>query len=193
MVRRALLLSLALLVAVFAPAASAQTPQYAGAAASATVTDDGILITGEGFIPNSTVTFQVEYDGFDGETATENGTTTADAQGDVSFLIANRGEGSYVVVLGDGVNAATTTIVVGQPGAAPVPAAPPAPALAAPAPAAPASAAPASAAPAARAGALPRTGADESVGLAQVGIAALGLGAVAVYAGKRRRANAWAA
>lgn len=176
MVRRALLLSLALCLTVFAPAASAQTEptdEYDGATASGTVTPEGILITGEGFVPSSTVTFQVEYDGFDGETATESGTTTADAQGDVSFLITNRGEGSYVVVLSDGTNTATTTVVVGQPGAAPAPATP--------------------AAPAAGGGALPRTGADESVGLAQVGIAAVALGAVAVYAGKRRRANAWAA
>lgn len=170
MVRRALLLSLALLVTVFAPAAAAQTDEYDGTSASGSVTADGIRIVGEGFSPNATVNYEVEYNGSD----VESGTATADAEGDVSFLIRNRGEGSYVVVLSDGANTATTTVVVGRSGAAPAPA---------PAPRAGASGG----------GALPRTGADESVGLAQVGIAALALGAVAVYAGKRRRANAWAA
>jgi LPXTG-motif cell wall-anchored protein len=163
MVRRALLLSLALLLTVFAPAAVAQT-EYDGTSASGSVTADGIVIAGEGFNANATVTYEVEYNGSE----VESGTAMADAEGDVSFVIRNRGEGSYVVVLSDGTNSATTTVVVGGAGAAP-------------------------AAPAAGGGALPRTGADESVGLAQVGIAALALGAVAIYAGKRRRANAWSA
>lgn len=173
MVRRALLLSLALLLTVFAPVAAAQTGEYDGTSASGSVTADGILITGEGFTSNATVTYQVEYVGFDGEEASESGSATADAEGNVSFVIENRGDGSYVVVLTDGVNSATTTVVVGQAEADET-------------------AAPAPVGSTGGGGALPRTG-DEPIGLAQVGIAAMALGAVAVYAGKRRRANAWAA
>lgn len=192
MVRRAVLLSLALVLMVFAPAAVAQ--EYDGATATATVTEDAIIVTAEGFEPNATVNYEVDYEpfgdenalgivgGYEGEIAiamnvaapmeiVERGSTTADADGDVQFAVANRGEGTYRISMTDGVNTAVVAVTVGSPGDAGA----------------------GTGTGTAGGGALPTTGADDSVGLAQVGIAALALGAVAVYAGKRRRASAWAA
>lgn len=162
MIRRTLVLALALVALMAAPAAG---QSYSGTTATATTDGETITVVGEGFNPNSVVSYSVEYDG----SIVETGETTADAQGDVQFTVAVRGDGVYNISMTDGVNTAVVSVTVGT--------------AAAPAPA------PAAAAPA---GALPRTGDDTSSSLAQIGFAAVALGAVAVYGAKRRKANTFA-
>lgn len=187
MIRRALLLTLVIMALVAAPAVA----QYDGTSAEATVTEDGIVVTAEGFEPNATVNYEVDYEpfidenafgivgGYEGEIAfamnvaapmeiVERGSTTADANGNVQFVVANRGEGRYRITMTDGVNTAVASITVGSPGDA------------------------GAGTTTGGSGALPRTGGDSSIGLAQIGFAALALGAVAVYGAKRRKANTFA-
>lgn len=156
MFRRALLLSLAAIALIAAPAAA----QYDGVAGSTEVLDDGsIRVTGEGCEPDATISYDVTKDG----AAFSSGTAQADAEGDFAFTVATDGAGDYQVtstcgdqtfVLGATVAAAGTggtggTTTGGTTGAG--------------------------------TGTLPQTGSDSSIPFAQAGIALVMIGGVAVY------------
>ena len=163
MIRKTLILALALVALLAAPAAA----QYGSGSGSASNDGETITVVGEGFAPNTTVDYSVEYGG----EVVETGETTSDAEGDVQFTVDVRGDGTYNITMTDGNVTVVASTTVGA-GAAPAPA---------PAPAAPAGS-----------GALPRTGDDTTSTLAQVGFAAVAMGAVAVYGAKRRKAKAFA-
>lgn len=111
MIRRALMLGLALVALLAAPAA-AQADDYDGTTATATVQGDSIVVTGEGFIPGSAVRFSVEYGG----SVVDSGTVTADAQGNVTVTTEVRGDGVYRITMTDGTNTAVATVTVGATG-----------------------------------------------------------------------------
>lgn len=170
MIRRTLLLALALVALVAAPVAA---QEYDGTNATAGVSADGetIIVNGEGFIPNSTVTFEVEFDG----AIVERGTTQADAEGDVSFEVEVRGDGVHRITLTDGVNTAVVSITIGDAGRGGTTG----------------GGAPFAGDTPAKTGGLPTTGSSGSIGLTQIGIMGLVIGGVAVYAAKRRQARAF--
>ena len=171
MIRRALFIAIATVALVAVPAAA---QEYDGTSATAGATADGdIAVSAEGFNPNATVNYQVDFEpfgdenalgvvgGYEGEIAlglpvalpleiVEEGTTQADAAGNVAFEVEGRGEGRYEITMTDGENTAVASAVVGD-------------------------------------AALPNTGSDSSIPFAQIGVVLLMLGAVAVYAAKRRR------
>lgn len=162
MIKRVLVLALALVAFVAAPAAAQSYPNAGGTAVAG---ESSIRVTGEGCPPNGEIAYS--YSGPE----SGSGTATADASGDYDFTIDDLDEGDYTVsvecggetfVLNANVGAAagggTTTTTAAQSGA----------------------------------GALPRTGGDSSIGLAQLGFAALAMGAVAVYGAQRRKAKAFA-
>lgn len=195
MIRKTLLLGLALAALVALPVAAQET-DYDGTSGSATVTDEAIVVSAEGFIPEAEVTYEVDYEasdagddevglvfsGYEGEIAfgpasvsaplviVETGTARADANGNVNFAVTNRGEGRYTINMTDGVNTAVVGVTVGTPG----------------------DGGGETAGGSADGGSLPRTGSDSPIGLVQVGAAAIAMGAVVVYGAKRRRAKAFA-
>jgi LPXTG-motif cell wall-anchored protein len=171
MIRRAFLLSLALVALLAAPVA-AQTG-YGTPAGTAVAGADFIRVTGEGCPPNGGIGYS--YSGPE----SGQGTATAGATGAFSFTISDLDRGTYNIAVQCGGQTFVLSATVGAAGAAPAPVA----------------------APGAAAGtgtgtggtALPRTGSDSSIGMAQLGFAALAVGSAALFASKRRKAKAWAA
>lgn len=186
MIRRALVFAVGLVTLLAAPVAA---QEYDGTSTETSIAPDGdIIVAAEGFEPNATVTYEVDYTpfsdenamvvgGYEGEVAlamnvalpaaiVETGSTTADAQGNITFEVQNQGEGRYEIRMTDGVNTATAVAVVGEAGAG-------------------------GDAGGAVTGGLPRTGDDTTVGLAQIGFVAVAIGAVAVYGARRRRAKSF--
>lgn len=163
MIRRALLLSLAVVALVAAPVAGQEeAPDYDGPSGESEVQgDESIRVTGEGCPPNATITYTVTRDG----AAFSEGTASADANGDFDFVVETDGPGEYRVTVecGDQTFMVTAT-VAGETAERPgddrrV------------------------------TGPLPETGSDSSIPLTQAGVALLMIGGVAVYAAKRRRAR----
>lgn len=168
MIRRALLLSLAVVALVAGPAAA---QDYDGTTASATVEPDGdIVVNASGFNPNATVTYTVDLDG----TRVLDGSVQSDAAGDVNFTVEYQGDGTYTIRMTDGENTQVLNVTVDR------------------AAGAPGTAGQGTTGTASQAGALPATGSDSSLPLAQTGIALMMIGGVAIYAAKRRRAKAFA-
>jgi LPXTG-motif cell wall-anchored protein len=163
MIRRALLLSLALVALLAAPVA-AQT-SYGTPAGTAVAGADFIRVTGEGCPPNGGIGYS--YSGPE----SGQGTATAGATGAFSFTISDLDRGTYNIAVQCGGQTFVLSATVGAAGAAPAPVA----------------------AAGTGGTALPRTGSDSSIGMAQLGFAALAVGSAALFASKRRKAKAWAA
>lgn len=193
MVRRALLLALFSVAMLAAPAAAQQGPPggapYPDDRATITPAGEVLRILADGFLPGRRVGYQVDYTpfsdenamgvvgGYEGEIAfamnvaapiaiVETGSTTADANGNVSFEVTNRGAGDYRITMTDGVTTKVASATIGN--------------------------ASGNRSAQSGAGALPRTGDDSSVGLAQIGFAAVAIGSVAIYGAKRRKTKAFA-
>lgn len=189
MLRRSLALATALLLAVAAPVAAGE---YDGTSGGATVSGETITVTGEGFEPNAEVDYSVDYTPAGDESAAaaleasgvlfartpaalpteivETGTATANANGEVTFPIQNRGPGTYEIVMTDGVNTAVATVTVaGDTSGGPTEEA---------APAEPTQT---------DSNDLALTGSDGSVPMAQIAAGLIVFGGVAVYVAKRRR------
>jgi LPXTG-motif cell wall-anchored protein len=165
MIRRALLLSLALVALLAAPVA-AQT-DYGTPGGSAVAGDDFIRVTGEGCPPNAGIGYS--YSGPE----SGQGTATADANGGFDFTISDLDDGSYNIAVQCGGETFVLSATVGAAAGAPTTTA--------------------AAGTGTGGTALPRTGSDSSIGMAQVGFAALAIGSAALYAAKRRKAKAWTA
>jgi len=164
MIKRVLILSLALVALLAAPAA-AQTG-YPAPAGTAVGGDSSIRVTGEGCPANAAITYS--YTGPESGT----GSATATASGTYDFTIANLDPGNYQVTVNCGGEAFVLSATVGAAGGGTTP-----------------PAATGTGSTGTGAGALPRTGTDTSTTLAQVGFGALAIGAVAVYGAKRRKAE----
>jgi LPXTG-motif cell wall-anchored protein len=162
MIKRVLILSLALVAFLAAPAGA----QYPDAGGTAVAGESSIRVTGEGCPPNGEIAYS--YSGPE----SGSGTATADASGDYDFTIDDLDEGDYTVTVECGGETFVLNATVG-------------------AAAGGGTTTPTTAA-AAGTGALPRTGDDTTSTLAQFGAAAVALGAVAVYGAKRRKAKAFA-
>lgn len=166
MIRRALLFALTLITLIAAPV-SAQ--EYDGTTAEGSVRPNGdIVVAAGGFKPNATIRYTVDRDGL----RISSGSAESDANGDVTFIVEYQGDGDYVITLTDGENTQVLGVTVNRAedrretgpdgGGAPAPPG---------------------------GDSLPSTGSDTSVPFTQLGVALLMAGAVAVYVGKRRRAQ----
>lgn len=166
MIRRALVLTLAIVALVTAPAAAQD--DYAGPTVAGSETSNGdIVVSGGGCPASGAVDYSVTKDG----AAYTSGSTTADTNGDYSFTVETDGNGEYRVSVTCGgettVLNETVTRAGGTAGSGP------------------------STGAVTSAGALPTTGSDSSVPMTQIGVVSIMVGAVAVYAARRRRSSAF--